>query len=90
MSAEIIITREKLNEYLKQLGKEYRKRSGKGIKAEIVLVGGAAVLAKYNFRYMTTDADAVIRASSAMKDAITAVSNMFNEEKLICPILSVL
>lgn len=43
--------------------------------AEIVLVGGAAILANYGFREMTYDIDAVITASSAMKGAVNAVGD---------------
>ncbi len=45
--------------------------------AEIVLVGGAAILANYGFREMTYDIDAVITASSAMKEAVNAVGDCF-------------
>lgn len=70
-------TKDNLNTYLKELAKEYRKLCGKGMEAEIVLIGGAAVLANYGFRDMTTDVDALIHASSAMKDAITIVENKY-------------
>lgn len=39
------ITKDNLSEILKDLGKEYRRRNGKTMRAEIVMVGGAAVLA---------------------------------------------
>lgn len=45
--------------------------------AEIILVGGAAILANYGFRDTTTDVDAIIRASSLMKDAINHISDRF-------------
>ena len=38
--------------------------------AEIILVGGAAILVNYGFRAMTTDIDAIIHAASSMKNAI--------------------
>jgi len=75
MSAENAFTKESLNAFLKELGKEYRKRSGKNMPAEIVLVGGAAILARYGFREMTNDIDALVFASSAMKEAINAVGD---------------
>ena len=43
--------------------------------AEIILVGGAAILVNYGFRAMTTDVDAIIHAASSMKDAINEVGN---------------
>ena len=78
MSAEITFNRENLYFYLQELAKEYRKLNGKQMKAEIVLVGGAAVLTNYGFREMTTDIDAVIHASSAMKDAINRVGDKYH------------
>ena len=68
-------TKENLDYYLKELAKEFRKRNGKNMPAEIVLVGGAAILANYGFREMTYDIDAVITASSAMKGAVNAVGD---------------
>ena len=78
MSAENTFTKENLDFYLRELAKEYRKLNGRKIKAEIILVGGAAVLTNYGFREMTTDIDAVIRASGTMKDAINRVGDKYN------------
>ena len=77
MSSDKEITRENLDLYLKELGKEFRKRNGKKTPAEIILVGGAAVLLNYGFREMTTDVDAVIHASSAMQEAIHVVGDKY-------------
>ena len=71
-------TKENLNTYLSELAKQYRKLCGKTVKAEIILVGGAAVLANYDFRDMTTDVDALIQATSSMKDAINMVGDKYN------------
>ena len=71
-------TKENLNTYLSELAKQYRKLNGKTVKAEIILVGGAAVLANYDFRDMTTDVDALIQATSSMKDAINMVGDKYN------------
>lgn len=68
-------SKENLDDYLKELAKEYRKMGGKMMPAEIILTGGAAILANYGFRNTTTDVDAVIRAASTMKDAINAVAD---------------
>ncbi|MEY8426848.1 DUF6036 family nucleotidyltransferase [Lachnospiraceae bacterium 46-15] len=73
MSVEKGFTKENLDYYLKELAKEFRKRNGRNTPAEIILVGGAAILANYGFREMTYDIDAVITASSAMKEAINVV-----------------
>ena len=70
-------TRENLDQYLKELAKEFRKRNGKSMPAEIVLIGGAAVVINYGFREMTYDMDAIINAASSMKDAINSVGDRF-------------
>lgn len=75
MSVEKGFTKENLDYYLKELAKEFRKRNGRNTPAEIILVGGAAILANYGFREMTYDIDAVITASSAMKEAVNAVGD---------------
>jgi len=43
-------TKDNLNTCLKELGKEFRKLNGTKIPAEIILIGGAAILANYGFR----------------------------------------
>ena len=75
MSVERAFTKENLDYYLKELAKEFRKRNGRNMSAEIILVGGAAILANYGFREMTYDIDAVITASSVMKEAVNAVGD---------------
>jgi len=75
MSTETPFTRENLDACLKELGKEFRKLNGTAMPAEVVLIGGAAILANYGFRDMTYDIDAVIMASSAMKDAVNHVGD---------------
>ena len=71
-------TKENLDAYLRALAKEFRRRSSKSMPAEIVLVGGAAILTNYGFRDMTSDIDAVIHAASSMQDAIRAVGDRFD------------
>lgn len=75
------ITKDMLPDILKDLGKEYRKRAGKRMPAELVITGGAAVLAKYGFRESSYDLDAIIRASGAIKDASLAVRDKYNLEQ---------
>lgn len=79
MSSEqaVVFTKANLDEYLKELGKAFRKLNGTSVKAEIILIGGAAILANYSFRQMTADVDAVIHASSSIKDAIGYVADKF-------------
>ncbi len=78
MSSKNLFTKDNLDRYLKALAKEYGRLSGKSVPAEIVLVGGASVLINYDFREMTHDMDAVIHASSAMKDAIAHIGDRFD------------
>lgn len=75
MSINTTFTKENLDQYLSKLAKEYRKRNGTQIRAEIILIGGAAILTNYGFRDMTYDIDAIIRASSSMKEAINVVGD---------------
>ena len=70
-----MFTKDNLNNYLSALGKEFRKLNGTKMSAEIILVGGAAILANYGFREMTYDVDAIISASSVMEDAINRVGD---------------
>lgn len=75
MSTDFTFTKENLDACLSRLAKEFRKLNGKKVPAEIILIGGAAVLANYGFRDMTYDIDAIIQASSSMKDAINNVGD---------------
>ena len=75
MSINTPFTKENLDQCLSKLAKEYRKRNGTQIRAEIILIGGAAVLTNYGFRNITYDIDTIIRASSSMKDAINKVGD---------------
>lgn len=75
MSAETPITKENLDTYLKELAKQFRRLNGKAMPAEITLIGGASILINYGFRDSTYDVDALIHASSAMKDAINYVTD---------------
>ena len=77
MSAETPFTKENLDTYLKELAKEFRRVNGTAMPGEIILIGGAAILANYGFRDMTYDIDAVIISSSAMKEAINRVGDRF-------------
>ena len=68
-------TKEILDQYLKELAKEYRRINGKSMPAEIILIGGASVIMNYGFREMTYDTDALIHAASSMKEAINTVGD---------------
>ena len=75
MSAEAPITKDNLDTSLKEVAKQFRRRHGKSMRAEITLTGGASILINYGFRYSTYDVDALIQASSSMKDAINYVTD---------------
>ena len=75
--SEVSFTKENLDQYLKELAREFRKRNGKAVPAEIVLIGGASILINYGFREMTYDMDAIINASASMKDAINYVGDKY-------------
>lgn len=70
-------TKDSLDQYLKELAKEFRKRNGKAIPAEITLIGGASVVINYGFREMTYDMDAIMDAASSIRDAIAFVGDKY-------------
>lgn len=75
MSADKPFTKENLDGYLRELAKEFRKKNGNKMSAEIILIGGASILINYGFREMTYDMDAIIKSSCAMKEAINTVGD---------------
>lgn len=77
MFADKTFTKENLDNYLKELAKEFRKKNGNKVPAEIILIGGASILINYGFREMTYDIDAIIKSSGVMKDVINAVGDRF-------------
>lgn len=76
MSTDNVFTKANLDDYLKTLAKEFKKLNGTKMPAEITLIGGAAVIVNYGFRDLTYDVDAIIHASSAMKEAINKTSDI--------------
>ena len=73
-----VFKKDNLDLYLKELAKEYKKLVGRNMPAEIILIGGAAIIESYGFRDMTTDVDAIISAASAMKDAINRIGDRYD------------
>ena len=69
------ITKDNFETLLKDLGKEYRRLTKNKMPAEIILVGGGAIMARYGFRELTYDVDAIIKASDAMKDAALFIAD---------------
>lgn len=74
---DVDFTKKNIDEYLKEVAKVYRKLAGKRMPAEIILIGGASALINYGFRNATTDVDAILHGSSAMKEAINNVGDRF-------------
>ena len=72
------ITKENIDEILKDLGKEFRKQNGTRQKAELIIVGGASVVLNYGFRNSTEDIDAYMHTSSAMADAVSIVGDKYD------------
>lgn len=70
--------RNNIDHYLYEIAKEYKKRNKIYNEAEITLIGGASMLINYNFRDMTTDIDALIKASSTMKEIINKIGDENN------------
>ncbi len=78
MSSDKVFNKDNLDHYFYELSKVYKKLGGKRMPAEIILVGGAAIIENYGFREMTSDIDAVIQAASIMDEAISKVGDMFD------------
>lgn len=72
---KVVFTKDNIDNLLFQLAKEFRKLNGRKTPAEIVIIGGAAIVTQYGFRASTTDIDAIIVALSVMKDAINIVGD---------------
>lgn len=68
-------SKENLNNYLKELAKEYHRINK--MPMEVILVGGASVIVRYGFRDTTTDIDAIYRADNSLKEAANRVGDKF-------------
>lgn len=78
MSSKAELTKDTIEFYLKELGKVFKKKNGTKTPAEIILIGGGSILINYGFRNSTTDLDAIIHASSAMKESINEIGDKYN------------
>ena len=78
MSADAHFTRDNLDKFLNELAKQFKKINGKYATAELILIGGAAVLVNYDFRNMTNDIDAIINSTASLKEAINIVGDKFS------------
>lgn len=75
MSPEPLISDDNLNRLLFEIAKDYRKRTHQKGKAEIIIVGGSAIIAAYHFRRSSTDIDALVFADSELFDSIRKVGD---------------
>ena len=75
------ISKENIDEIFRELSKEYRKHGGKFQNAEVVVVGGGAVILGFEFRRESQDIDAIILASQSLKDAAVKVADMLDLDK---------
>jgi hypothetical protein len=69
-----IENRQELFSLLKELAVDYRKRTRRHGKAELILIGGSSVLAAYSFRSSTSDVDALISGDSELLEAAHSVA----------------
>ena len=77
MSVDFKMSRNDMNFYLNELAKMLKKSDGKSFEAEIIIVGGGAIMSNYSFRQMTADIDAIIRANARIKDVIYKIADMY-------------
>lgn len=64
------ITKENIDSLLFQLSKRLKKLYGRNFKAELVIVGGAALIINHDFRESTLDIDALSSEISSYKDIV--------------------
>lgn len=79
MYASTQLTKNELEGYLKDLGKELKKEYGKHADIELIIVGGAAIALNHEFRETTKDIDGILaRGTSSIKDAVYRVADKNN------------
>lgn len=57
MQSDFTFSKDSINIYIKELAKRFRKQTNGSYHAELIIVGGAAILINYNFRLSTGDID---------------------------------
>ena len=80
MLSDIPFTKENLDQYLKELAREFRKRNGRSMPAEMILIGGASVIINYGFREMTYDMDPL-----TLERIRNAVRELYGSNDVIAP-----
>lgn len=72
------ITKENIDSLLFQLSKRLKKLYGRNFKAELVIVGGAALIINHDFRESTLDIDALSSEISSYKDIVRQIADDYN------------
>ena len=72
------IQKDSINTYLKELAKEFKRVTGRKVKAEIIIVGGGSVIINYGFRTNSVDIDAFNTSEEAIKTAALIVAEKFD------------
>ena len=78
MSLNDSFNKNNLDNYLNELSKEYKRLGGRKQIVDVLLVGGCAIVANYNFRETTTDIDAQFPKVSILKEAINKIADKYN------------
>ncbi len=72
------IQKDSVDIYLKELAKEFKRITGRKVKAEIIIVGGGSVILNYDFRMNSVDIDAFNTSEEAVKAASLIVAEKYN------------
>lgn len=76
-----LITKEKIDLYLNELGKLINKKRGHNFHSELIIVGGASILLNYGFRLNSEDIDCTDKSGVLMNDYINVVAEKYGLPK---------
>ncbi len=72
------IQKNQIDIYLKALANEFKRITSRKVKAEIIIVGGGALMINYDFRMNSVDIDAFNTSEEAVKTAALKVAERFD------------
>lgn len=72
------IQKNQIDIYLKALANEFKRITSRKVKAEIIIVGGGALMLNYDFRMNSVDIDAFNTSEEAVKAATLKVAEKYN------------
>lgn len=75
------ISKDKIEEYLSELGKLINRKRSRSFRSEIIIVGGASILLNYGFRVNSNYIDCSDRSGILMNDIIDEVGTKYNLPK---------